>query len=599
MKPSRRGPVTAVRQFLQDEAAGGTLLMLAAAAAMVAANSALSHDYFAIFATKVGGHSVLHWINDALMAVFFLLVGLELKRELTDGELSTTARRVLPGAAALAGMLVPALVFIALNRDTPANLRGWAIPAATDIAFALGVLALLGRRIPASLKLLITAIAIIDDLGAIVVIAVAYTERIDLAALAAAAGGLAVLVAFNRARVAALWPYLIVGAGVWYAVSLSGVHATLAGVAVAFTLPLTVTKGTPEDRTSPLLRLEHALSPLVALVIVPLFGLANAGIDLRGVSLAGVLDPLPLGIAAGLVVGKQAGVFGTIWLFVRLRLADRPADAIVAADLGASVAVRHRLHDEPVHRRAGVWRRIARRCGETRHSRWLASRRVGGGGAPRHRSSWRQTMSFIKRYVRFVLFFATALIAGGIATVWLELIPAALVGFDLGAIVFMLALAWSLGRDAAEAMRQRAAENEPDQHVLLTVGLVVAAAVIVAVGYETMSMSGRGVILSIATLVISWMFANVLFALHYAHSWYLDDGSGGDTRGLDFPGDDEPRYWDFVYFAFVLGMTFQVSDVSITATGLRRIALAQSLVAFWFNIGVLALSVSVIGNMLH
>ena len=322
-----RRPATAVRKFLHNEAAGGITLMAAAAAALVAANSPWSEAYQSAFAVEIAHHSVRHWINDGLMALFFLLVGLELKRELTDGELSSRARRILPGAAALAGMVVPALIFVAANRHAPVNLRGWAIPAATDIAFALAVLALLGKRVPGSLKLLITAIAIIDDLGAIVIIAVAYTAHIDLAMLGAAAAGLALLALLNWRRVNMLWPYLLIGFGVWVAVLQSGVHATLAGVAVAFAIPLTVTRGTPEDRTSPLLRLEHALSPLVAFLIVPLFGFANAGIDLRGIAPADALAPLPLGIAIGLIVGKQLGVFGAIWALVRSGVVDRPARA--------------------------------------------------------------------------------------------------------------------------------------------------------------------------------------------------------------------------------------------------------------------------------
>ncbi len=322
-----RRPATAVRQFLHNEAAGGCLLIAAAAAALVAANSPAAALYHAVFAVEIAHHGLRHWINDGLMALFFLLVGLELKRELIDGELSTSARRILPGAAALAGMIVPALIFIAVNRSASVNLRGWAIPTATDIAFALGVLALLGKRVPGSLKLLITGIAIIDDLGAIVVIAVAYTASIDVAMLAAAAGGLAALALLNRCRVNGLWPYLAIGVGVWVAVLQSGVHATLAGVAVAFAIPLTVTRGTPEDRTSPLLRLEHALSPLVAFGVVPLFGFANAGIDLRGIAPADIVTPLPLGIALGLILGKQLGVFGAIWIMVQFGLASRPARA--------------------------------------------------------------------------------------------------------------------------------------------------------------------------------------------------------------------------------------------------------------------------------
>jgi NhaA family Na+:H+ antiporter len=320
--PRSTGRFATVRRFLTDEATGGYVLMAAAALALILANSPVSAAYFAAFATPVAGHSLLHWINDGLMALFFLLIGLELKRELVTGELSTWGSRLLPGAAALAGMAVPALIYLAVNHDAPANHRGWAIPAATDIAFALGVLALLGSRVPASLKLLVTAIAIIDDLGAIAVIAIAYTDRLDLVMLGAAAAGLAVLALLNRLRIHALWPYLLIGVGVWYAVLQSGVHATLAGVAVAMTIPLQG-RGT----ASPLLRLEHRLSPLIALLVVPLFGFANAGIDVRGLNLTALIAPLPLGIALGLLLGKQIGVFGTIYALVRTGITPRPEGA--------------------------------------------------------------------------------------------------------------------------------------------------------------------------------------------------------------------------------------------------------------------------------
>ena len=323
----RRSRLTAIRRFLRDGAFGGLLLIAAAAVALIVANSGAADWYFETLATPLGSHDLRTWINDAPMALFFLLVGLEIKRELLDGELSTPARRRLPVVAALAGMVVPALIFVAINRGDVAALRGWAIPAATDIAFALGILALLGSRVPASLKLFVTAVAIIDDLGAIAIIAVAYTEQIDLVALGAASVMLALLAGLNRAHVDALWPYLLIGAGVWFAVLQSDVHATLAGVAVAATIPLRVTRGTPEDATAPLLRLEHALSPLVAYGILPLFAFANAGLDLRDITPAALLEPLPLGIAVALVVGKQVGVLGAVWAMVRLRLADCPADA--------------------------------------------------------------------------------------------------------------------------------------------------------------------------------------------------------------------------------------------------------------------------------
>ena len=222
---------------------------------------------------------------------------------------------------------MPALVYLAINRNQPAHLAGWAIPAATDIAFALGVLALLGNRVPASLKLLLTAIAIIDDLGAILIIAVAYTDSLNLMALAAAAAGLATLVAINRCGVRSLLPYLVIGTGVWFAVLQSGIHATLAGVAVAFTIPLKASGSAPDDKASPLLRLEHALAPMTAFIIVPIFGFANAGVDLRGIGLGDAVAPVPLGVALGLLIGKQLGVFGAIAVLVRLRLADLPPGA--------------------------------------------------------------------------------------------------------------------------------------------------------------------------------------------------------------------------------------------------------------------------------
>ena len=316
-----------IREFIVRESAGGLLLMGAAVAAVAAANSPLSDAYQQLLHLPAFGSTLLHWINDGLMAVFFLLIGLEVKRELIDGELSTPRRRILPAAAALGGMIVPALIFIAFNRADMAALKGWAIPAATDIAFALGVLALLGKRVPASLKVLLTAVAIIDDLGAIVIIAAFYTAGLNLVALGLALAGIAVLAAFNRFGVRALWPYLIIGVGVWLAVLQSGIHATLAGVAVAFTIPLESVPGRPDSRHSPLHRLEHALSPLVAFIIVPVFGFANAGVDLRGLTPGATLAPLPLGIAAALLIGKQVGVFGSLYGLVRSGVVDRPADA--------------------------------------------------------------------------------------------------------------------------------------------------------------------------------------------------------------------------------------------------------------------------------
>jgi Na+:H+ antiporter, NhaA family len=322
-RPSRRRVKSALREFLKSEATGGVVLMVAAAAALVLANSPFAPAYFEALKSYVGGLSVLHWINDGLMAVFFLLVGLEIKRELLDGHLSTWPRRILPGVAAAGGMVAPAVIYIALNSGNPEHLRGWAIPTATDIAFALGVLALLGRRVPVSLKVFLTALAIIDDLGAVAVIAAFYTADISLPWLSGVAAVLAILIALNLMSVARLPFYLVLGVALWYVEFRSGVHATLAGVALAFTIPIR----TPSGQPSPLHRLEHQLHPWVAYGIVPLFGFANAGVPLGAVSLATLLAPVPLGIALGLFVGKQIGVFVTTWLTVRLGWADRPEGA--------------------------------------------------------------------------------------------------------------------------------------------------------------------------------------------------------------------------------------------------------------------------------
>ena len=322
---SLKRPITAVRRFLATEAAGGYVLIAAATLAMIIANSPASDAYFQALHIEIAGWSLLHIVNDGLMAIFFLLVGLEIKRELIAGEMASWSRRILPGAAALGGMVVPAMVYLAVNAATPENRNGWAIPAATDIAFALGVLALLGRRVPTSLKLLLTAIAIIDDLGAIVIIAIAYTSHLAFDELALAGAGLAVLAGLNRFGIRSLLPYLLIGGFVWYEVLLSGVHATLAGVAVALTIPLDATPAGAENHRSLLLRLEHALAPAVAFVIVPIFGFANAGVDLRGLGPAAMLAPVPLGIALGLIIGKPLGVFGAIVLCIRSGAAAMPA----------------------------------------------------------------------------------------------------------------------------------------------------------------------------------------------------------------------------------------------------------------------------------
>lgn len=319
--------VSMLREFLDSEAAGGLILMAAAALALIVANSPLGDAYFSALHAYLGPLSVSHWINDGLMAVFFLLVGLEIKREMLDGQLSTWPRRVLPGIAAAGGMAAPALVYVAINRNNPAALSGWAIPTATDIAFALGVLSLLGSRVPGSLKIFLTALAIIDDLGAVLIIAVFYTSDLSLAYLGAAFAVIALLVVLNRMRVLTLLPYILLGIVLWVLVLKSGVHATLAGVALALTIPLKISPGSGHDLDhSPLHRLEHGLHKVVAFFVIPIFGFANAGVSLAGLSAAALAEPLTLGVAAGLVLGKL-GVFGSSALAIRLGFADLPVNA--------------------------------------------------------------------------------------------------------------------------------------------------------------------------------------------------------------------------------------------------------------------------------
>ncbi len=328
-------PRSALRDFLQSEAAGGIVLMLAAALAMIVANSPLYeqyhhalHDRWGPTLTPMLGQMNLHlWINDGLMAVFFLFVGLEIKRELVDGRLASWSQRRLPVIAAAAGMAAPALVYLAVTSGDPALTNGWAIPAATDIAFAIGVLALLGPRAPTSLKLFLVTVAIIDDMGAVAIIALFYTAALNLPALIAAAIILAAMFVMNRVGVRSIAAYLIGFALLWYAVLLSGVHATIAGVLAAFAVPLIKTPGRPDAADSPLHRLEHALNTPVAFFIVPLFGFANAGVHLGGLTLADALSPLPLGIALGLFIGKQLGIFAAIWLAVKSGFASRPRGA--------------------------------------------------------------------------------------------------------------------------------------------------------------------------------------------------------------------------------------------------------------------------------
>ncbi len=316
-----------MRQFLDNEASGGIVLMFGAALALVMANSALADAYFGLLGTKLFGWTLHHFINDALMSLFFLLVGLDIKREFLDGHMARWSDRALPLIAAAGGMAVPALVYLAVAGSHPGLARGWAIPAATDIAFAIGVLALLGRRVPGSLRIFLTTVAIADDLGAVVIIALAYTAAISGPALLGAAMIMVAMFLLNRGGVMLLWPYLVLAVALWAAVLLSGVHPTVAGVLAATAIPLRPSPAAPDAEDSPLHRLEHGLSPWVAFGIVPLFGFANAGIDLRAIGLDTLTAPLPLGIALGLLLGKQIGVFASIRIAIALKLGVRPSGA--------------------------------------------------------------------------------------------------------------------------------------------------------------------------------------------------------------------------------------------------------------------------------
>jgi NhaA family Na+:H+ antiporter len=313
--------ISAIRSFLESETAGGNILMAVAALALIVANSSAGSAYFATLEQKYFGLSVLHWINDALMAVFFLLVGLEIKREFINGELSTWDQRALPAIAALGGMAIPALIYVAINAASPETLSGWAIPSATDIAFALGILALAGKRVPMSLKVFLAALAIMDDLGAVIIIAIFYTADLQLWALGGAALTAAILFGLNRLGVKSLATYLILGVGLWILMHESGVHATIAGVVLALLIPAS------GGAHSPMLKLEHALAKPVAFLIVPIFGFANAGVALSGLSIETYTHSVTLGVACGLFFGKQIGVFGATWLAVRSGLVSMPRDA--------------------------------------------------------------------------------------------------------------------------------------------------------------------------------------------------------------------------------------------------------------------------------
>lgn len=323
LTPQKRRPrfVSVMRRFLEAETAGGNILMAVAALALIVANSSAAPLYFAMLEQKFFGLSVLSWVNDALMAVFFLLVGLEIKREFVNGELSSWDQRALPAIAALGGMVVPALIYVGINAANPQTLSGWAIPSATDIAFALGVLALAGNRVPMSLKIFLAALAIMDDLGAVIIIAIFYTADLQLWALGAAALITAFLFGLNRLSVKSLPIYLILGVGLWILMHESGVHATISGVILALSIP------TSGGERAPLLKLEHALAKPVAFFIVPIFGFANAGVSLASLSLETFTHPVTLGVTLGLFVGKQIGVFSFTYLAVKTKLAAMPRDA--------------------------------------------------------------------------------------------------------------------------------------------------------------------------------------------------------------------------------------------------------------------------------
>ena len=324
--------LNSISRFIASESAGGLALALAAMVALIVSNSPLAPMYRQFVEmpgdVRIGGDwlvlskSLLHWVNDLWMAVFFFVVGLEIKREVLVGELASVKKASLPVVAAVGGMIVPALIYFGLNHADAIALRGWAIPTATDIAFALGIVMLLGSRVPVSLKVFLTAVAIIDDLGAIIVIAVFYTAQISMPMLAAAGAGVALLFVLNRSGVTNIGPYAAIGMVVWVCVYKSGLHATLAGVATAMTIPMRDKHG-----GSPLETAEHALHPWVAFVVLPMFAFANAGVSIKGVSLGTLAESIPLGIIGGLVVGKAIGVFGSAMLLTKVSVGELPAGA--------------------------------------------------------------------------------------------------------------------------------------------------------------------------------------------------------------------------------------------------------------------------------
>ncbi len=320
-----------IEEFIKKESSAGLLLIGVTVLALILQNSPFSSWYSSFLHTPVEirfgalqiAKPLLLWVNDGLMAIFFFLIGLEVKREVMEGHLSSLKQVTLPGIAALGGMMVPALVYILFNKGESFAMNGWAIPTATDIAFALGILSLLGNRVPVSLKIFLMALAIIDDLGAIVIIAIFYTSDLSMVSISVASVSLLLLFAINRMGVAKKAAYILVGTILWVSVLKSGVHATLAGVALAFFIPLKSKTGDGKS-FSMLKDMERDLHHWVAFMILPLFAFVNAGVDLRGISLSEMFGPVPLGIMLGLFIGKQLGVFGFSWLAIRFKIASLP-----------------------------------------------------------------------------------------------------------------------------------------------------------------------------------------------------------------------------------------------------------------------------------
>ena len=346
-----------IGKFFTSEYAVGIVLILAASLAMVMENSIFSHQYhnFLHFPIEVNipglsfPNTAHHWVNDGLMAIFFMLVGIEIKREMIEGHLSKLSQILLPGIAALGGMIVPALIFVGINLDNPEALSGWAIPSATDIAFAVGVISLLGKRVPYPLKLFLLAVAVIDDLGAIVIIAVFYSGDLDITMLFGAACALLALIALNWAGIYRRTPYVIFGILLWYFIFHSGIHATIAGVLIAFTIPISVRSEKRlltylgvelreyYGRESPAVRMEYSLAGIISFIVLPLFAFTNSGVPLAGMSLSSLASGVPLGVMAGLLFGKTIGIFLSVALVFKLGIASMPERCDMRHFLGVAM----------------------------------------------------------------------------------------------------------------------------------------------------------------------------------------------------------------------------------------------------------------------